>query len=191
MAVRYLPDERVSTAARRRVRPRRTDSPSSRSARSRWRRWRRGPGELLWDVGAGSGSIAIEWCRSGTGCRRWRSNATSNRRARIAANADRRSGCRIEVWVTRRRRFDGVAAPSVIFVGGGLTQPGLLDACCERLPAGGRLVANVVTVESEARLRNGIRGSVASLRRFQHYRGEPVGGVHRAGGPRCRSPSGW
>ena len=68
------------------------------------------------------------------------------------------------------------AAPSAIFIGGGLTQPGLLEACYERLPAGGRLVANAVTAESEAVLAQWYSRVGGELRRFQHYRGEPVGG---------------
>ena len=72
--------------------------------------------------------------------------------------------------------FDGVPPPSAIFIGGGLTQPGLLDACYERLPDGGRLVANAVTAESEAVLAQWYSRLGGELRRFQHYRGEPVGG---------------
>ena len=45
------------------------------------------PGELLWDVGAGSGSVAIEWCLAGTGCRAVAFERDEQRRARIADNA--------------------------------------------------------------------------------------------------------
>ena len=61
-------------------------------------------------------------------------------------------------------------------VGGGLTKPGLLAACIERLPSGGRLVANAVTAESEALLVEWHSRLGGELRRFQHYRGEPLGG---------------
>ena len=71
---------------------------------------------------------------------------------------------------------DGVPRPSAIFIGGGMTQPGLLEACYERLPTGGRLVANAVTAESEAVLAQWYSRVGGELRRFQHYRGEPVGG---------------
>ena len=69
----------------------------------------------------------------------------------------------------------GVPRPSAIFIGGGLTQPGLLEACYERLPTGGRLVANAVTAESEAVLAQWYSRVGGELRRFQNYRGEPVG----------------
>jgi precorrin-6Y C5,15-methyltransferase (decarboxylating) len=132
------------------------------------------PGELLWDVGSGSGSIAIEWSRSGPGCRAVAFERDEVRRNRIAENA-RAFGVHVDVRLGAPGAFDAVPAPSVIFVGGGLTQPGLLDACFERLPVGGRLVANAVTVESEAVLAQWYSRVGGELRRFQHYRGEPVG----------------
>ncbi len=62
-----------------------------------------------------------------------------------------------------------------MFVGGGVSRAGLIDACWERLGPGGRLVANAVTVESEAVLAQWYARLGGELRRFQHYRGEPVG----------------
>lgn len=133
------------------------------------------PGERLWDVGSGSGSIAIEWCRSGTGCSAVAFERSGQRRSRIAANAVA-FGVNVEVRGPAPTDFDGAAEPSVIFIGGGITEPGLLDACFERLPAGGRLVANVVTAESEAAVIDRYSTLGGQLRRFQHYRGEPIGG---------------
>jgi precorrin-6Y C5,15-methyltransferase (decarboxylating) len=72
--------------------------------------------------------------------------------------------------------FDGAEKPSAIFLGGGLTQPGLLDACLDHLGNGGRLVANAVTAESEAVLVHAYSRRDGDLRRFQHYQGEPLGG---------------
>jgi precorrin-6B C5,15-methyltransferase / cobalt-precorrin-6B C5,C15-methyltransferase len=142
-------------------------------------------GELLWDVGAGSGSIAIEWCRSGKRCRAIAFERDEQRRKRIAENALAHAVI-VDVRGEAPGAFDeavlsdggveGVPRPSAIFIGGGLTQPGLLDACYERLPAGGRLVANAVTAESEAVLTQRYSLLGGELRRFQHYRGEPVGG---------------
>jgi precorrin-6Y C5,15-methyltransferase (decarboxylating) len=132
------------------------------------------PGELLWDVGSGSGSIAIEWSRSGPGCRAVAFERDEGRRKRIAENAHA-FGVHVDVRLGAPAAFDVVPAPLVIFVGGGLTQPGLLDACFERLPVGGRLVANAVTFESEAVLAQWYSRVGGELRRFQHYRGEPVG----------------
>lgn len=133
------------------------------------------PGERLWDVGSGSGSIAVEWCRSGTGCTAVAFERSEQRRARIAANAVA-FGVNVEVRGAAPSGFDGAAGPSVIFIGGGITEPGLLDACLDRLPAGGRLVANVVTAESEAAVIDRHTRLGGQLHRFQHYRGEPIGG---------------
>jgi precorrin-6B C5,15-methyltransferase / cobalt-precorrin-6B C5,C15-methyltransferase len=63
----------------------------------------------------------------------------------------------------------------VIFLGGGVSQPGLLERCFAFLKPGGRLVANAVTVESEAVLLHWYSTMGGELRRYQHYRGEPVG----------------
>lgn len=133
------------------------------------------PGERLWDVGSGSGSVAIEWCRSGSGCTAVAFERSGQRRSRIAANAVA-FGVHVEVRGPAPTDFDGAPEPAVIFIGGGITEPGLLDACWERLPAGGRLVANVVTAESEAAVIDRYSKLGGQLRRFQHYRGEPIGG---------------
>jgi precorrin-6B C5,15-methyltransferase / cobalt-precorrin-6B C5,C15-methyltransferase len=133
------------------------------------------PGETLWDVGAGSGSIAIEWCRSGSGCAAVAFERDEQRRKRIAANAVA-FGANVDVRGEAPAAFDGAPEPSAIFVGGGLTQPGLLEACYQRLSVGARLVASAVTAESEAVLAQWYSRVAGELRRFQHYRGEPVGG---------------
>ncbi|MGO4444967.1 precorrin-6y C5,15-methyltransferase (decarboxylating) subunit CbiE [Mycobacterium sp. 2YAF39] len=133
-----------------------------------------GPGELLWDVGAGSGSIAIEWCRSGIGCHAVAFERDEGRRKRITENAVA-FGVRVEVHPDAPDAFGLAPPPDAIFIGGGLTQPGLLEACFDRLPRGGRLVANVVTVESEALLAQCYSRHGGELRRFEHQRGEPLG----------------
>ena len=132
------------------------------------------PGQLLWDVGAGSGSIAIEWCRSGPGCWAVAFERDEQRRKRIADNAAA-FGAKVEVHFDAPEAFDFVPPPSAVFIGGGLTRPGLLDACYDRLVVGGRLVANVVTAESEAVLTQWYSRLGGELRRYQHYRGEPLG----------------
>ena len=133
------------------------------------------PGELLWDVGSGSGSIAIEWCRGGRGCAAVAFERDEQRRKRIAANAVA-FGVTVDVRGEGPQAFEDAPEPSAIFIGGGLTQPGLLDTCIERLPIGGRLVVNAVTAESEAVMVQGYSRLGGELRRFQHYRGEPLGG---------------
>jgi precorrin-6Y C5,15-methyltransferase (decarboxylating) len=141
-------------------------------------------GELLWDVGSGSGSIAVEWCRSAPRCTAIAFERDETRRARIVDNSIA-FGVAVDVRGSAPDAFGdaelsaggvtGVPSPSVVFVGGGLTQPGLLDACLDALPPGGRLVANAVTAESESALVQYYSRVGGELRRFQHYRGEPVG----------------
>ncbi|MGE2688837.1 precorrin-6y C5,15-methyltransferase (decarboxylating) subunit CbiE [Mycolicibacterium pulveris] len=133
------------------------------------------PEELLWDVGAGSGSIAIEWCRSGTGCRAVAFERDEQRRKRITENV-RAFGVNVDVRGDAPQAFDDTPPPDVIFVGGGLTRPGLLQECFDRLPGGGRLVANAVTAESEAVLGQWYSRLGGEMRRYQHYHGEPLGG---------------
>jgi precorrin-6Y C5,15-methyltransferase (decarboxylating) len=133
------------------------------------------PGELLWDVGAGSGSIAIEWCRSGPGCHAVAFESDQERRKRIVQNAIA-FGARVEVQSDAPKAFDVVPPPAAIFIGGGLTRPGLLEACYGRLPTGGRLVVNTVTVESEAVVAGWYSRYGGELVRFDYQRGEPLGG---------------
>jgi precorrin-6Y C5,15-methyltransferase (decarboxylating) len=133
------------------------------------------PAEVLWDVGAGSGSIGVEWCRAATHCRAVAFESDAGRRGTIAANA-RAFGADIDVRGAAPEDFDGAATPDAVFIGGGITGPGLLEACLDRLPAGGRLVANAVTAESEALLVDWHSRLGGRLRRFQHYHGEPLGG---------------
>jgi precorrin-6B C5,15-methyltransferase / cobalt-precorrin-6B C5,C15-methyltransferase len=132
------------------------------------------PGQRLWDVGAGSGSIAVEWCRSWRGCTAVAFERDEQRRLNVGFNAAT-FGVSIDVRGEAPDAFDGADAPSVIFVGGGLTRPELLDACLDSLPSGGRLVANAVTTESEAVLAQAYSSRGGQLRRFQHYHGEPLG----------------
>ncbi|MVU82574.1 precorrin-6y C5,15-methyltransferase (decarboxylating) subunit CbiE [Nocardia sp. ET3-3] len=134
------------------------------------------PGELLWDVGGGSGTVAIEWCRTHPACRAVAFERMDSRRDQIAANASGLGVPQIEVLGAAPESFAGVPAPDAIFLGGGLTQDGMFDACWRALRPGGRLVASAVTAESEALLLrlSGLHGG--ALRRFQIYRGEPLGG---------------
>jgi precorrin-6Y C5,15-methyltransferase (decarboxylating) len=97
------------------------------------------------------------------------------RRTNVAFNAAA-FGVSIDVRGEAPKAFCANEAPSAIFIGGGLNQPGLLDACLDNLPSGGRLVANAVTAESESLLAQAYTRFGGTLRRFQHYRSEPVGG---------------
>lgn len=137
-----------------------------------------GPGETLWDIGGGSGSIAIEWCRTHPACRAVIFEILDRRRDQITENAFALGVPEIEVRGEAVAELTGDTVrgdPDAIFLGGGLTTPGLFDLCWSRLPAGGRLVANAVTAESEALLTSWAGSYGGGLRRFQIYRGEPLG----------------
>lgn len=132
------------------------------------------PGERLWDVGAGSGSIGVEWCLRWRGCSAIAFERDEKRRLNVEFNAAA-FGADIEVRGDAPDAFAGAEAPSAIFIGGGLTRPGLLDACLDYVPPAGRLVANAVTAESEALLVQAHSRLGGRLRRFQHYQGEQLG----------------
>ena len=173
IAVRYLPDERVSALSDDAfVHDGQITKQTIRAVTLAALAPR--PGELLWDVGAGAGSIAVEWCRSQPGCIAVAFERDELRRTRIGFNAAA-FGVRVEVRGVAPDAFDDAPEPAAIFIGGGLTHAGLLDACFDRLRGGGRLVANAVTAESEAVLAQWYLRHDGELRRFQHYHGEPLG----------------
>jgi precorrin-6B C5,15-methyltransferase / cobalt-precorrin-6B C5,C15-methyltransferase len=111
------------------------------------------PGHHMWDVGAGSGSISIEWLRA---VGRGRATAVERDPARcavIAGNADALGTPEVEVVFGEAPAcLADLDPPDAVFVGGGLSRPGLLDACWEALKPAGRLVANAVTAEGELAL---------------------------------------
>jgi precorrin-6Y C5,15-methyltransferase (decarboxylating) len=135
------------------------------------------PGELLWDVGAGSGSIGIEWMRAHPACRAIAVESSAGRVAVITANAAALGvpGLRV-VHGRAPDALDGLPRPDTIFIGGGLTRDGVLDRCLTALGPGGRLVANAVTVESEAVLAAAYAKLGGELTRLTVQRGSPVGG---------------
>lgn len=135
------------------------------------------PGALLWDVGAGSGSIGIEWMRTHPACRAIAIESVSSRAAVIARNATALGvpGLRV-VQGSAPAALAGLPTPDTIFVGGGLTRDGMLDACLAALPAGGRLVANAVTLETEAVLAAAYGRLGGDLTRVAVNRASPVGG---------------
>ncbi|MEU9995455.1 precorrin-6y C5,15-methyltransferase (decarboxylating) subunit CbiE [Streptomyces sp. NPDC050848] len=135
------------------------------------------PGELLWDIGGGSGSIGVEWMRTDRSCRAVAVEKDPVRAARIARNAAALGVPALQVVTASAP--DGLAAlptPDAVFIGGGLTAPGLLDACWGALPAGGRLVANTVTLESEALLARWYGEHGGELVRLAVAQAVPVGG---------------
>lgn len=134
------------------------------------------PGELLWDIGGGSGTIAIEWCRTHSTCRAVTFERSEPRRKQISENATTLGVPNIDVRGPAPESLTGLPAPDALFIGGGLTQDGLFDACWAALRPGGRLIANAVTAESESLLLTLTAARGGTLRRFQIYRAEPLGG---------------
>lgn len=109
------------------------------------------PGELLWDVGAGCGSIGIEWMRAEPGCHALAIEPNAARRALIAHNRDALGVPDLTIVAGRAPdALAGLAPPDAVFIGGGLTIAGVVEQCWEALAPGGRLVANAVTLQSEA-----------------------------------------
>ena len=135
------------------------------------------PGELLWDVGGGAGSIGIEWMRTHPTCRAVTVEARADRAERIRRNAVRLGVPGLEVVEGRApEALAGLPTPDAVFVGGGATATGLLEACWAALPSGGRLVVNAVTLESEAVLAAWFARVGGDLVRIAVQRAEPVGG---------------
>ncbi len=135
------------------------------------------PERLLWDVGAGAGSIGIEWMRVHPSCRAVAVESSAERARRIGENATRLGVPGLQVVEGRApAALDGLPAPDAVFVGGGLTSEGLLEACWAALRPGGRLVANAVTVEGEAVLAAWRARAGGELVRLGVQRAEPVGG---------------
>ncbi|MEV7546537.1 precorrin-6y C5,15-methyltransferase (decarboxylating) subunit CbiE [Streptomyces sp. NPDC089915] len=135
------------------------------------------PGELLWDIGGGSGSIGIEWMRTHPSCRAVAVERVPERAARITRNADALGvpGLRVVVGAAPAA-LDGLPVPDAVFIGGGLTAPGLLDAAWAALAPGGRLVVNTVTLESEAVLAGQHRRLGGELVKLAVSHAVPVGG---------------
>ncbi len=142
-------------------------------------------GELLWDIGAGSGSIAIEWLLAHRANRACAVEADPVRASRARANANAFGLDRLEIVTARALdQLPEGADPDAVFIGGGLSEP-LLEALWARLPAGTRLVANAVTLESEALLArwHGLKGG--DLLRIELADAAPLGKRH---GWRARYP---
>jgi len=133
-------------------------------------------GELLWDIGAGSGSIGIEWMLADPSLRAIAIEASSERAARIRRNATNFGvpGLTI-VEGEAPNALAGLPTPDAIFIGGGGSDAGVLDAAIGQLKSGGRLVANAVTTEMEALLLAEQARRGGSLTRIDIARAAPVG----------------
>ncbi len=137
------------------------------------------PGQLLWDVGAGCGSVAIEWMRLAPRATAIAIEREAGRRTLIAANAAALGTPRLMIIAGEAPvALAGLERPDAIFIGGGLSSPGLVDACWSALKPGGRLVANAVTVEGESALIAAASRLRGTLTRLAVSRAEAVGGFH-------------
>ena len=134
-------------------------------------------GELLWDIGAGAGSVAVEWMLADPSLRAIAIEARDDRAARIARNAAAFGVPALEVVEGRApEALSGLPTPDAIFIGGGAGDAGVVDAAIAALHSGGRLVVNAVTLETETGLiaHHAARGG--ELVRIAVSRAEPVGG---------------
>lgn len=136
------------------------------------------PGQALWDVGAGSGAIGIEWLRAEPAATAWAVERDPARAAVIARNAE-------NLGVPELKIIEGEApgalsdietTPDAVFLGGGVSVSGLLGACWQALNPGGRLVANAVTIEAEQRLLAFQNECGGDLTRLAISRAHPIGG---------------
>ena len=136
-------------------------------------------GALLWDIGAGSGAVSIEWMLRDASCRAVAVERHGARAGRIGRNA-------LELGVPDLRIVEGEApealaglpAPDAVFVGGGATAPGLLDAAWAALQLGGRLVVNAVTLETQAELTRRHAALGGQLTMINLAQAETVGRFH-------------
>jgi precorrin-6Y C5,15-methyltransferase (decarboxylating) len=136
-------------------------------------------GELLWDIGAGSGSIGIEWMLTDPANRAIAIERDETRAGRIARNAAALGVPDLKiVQGAAPGAFAGLPTPDAIFIGGGSTREGVIDAAWAVLSSDGRLVVNGVTIETQAELTRRFKMLGGDLTTIQISHADPVGGFH-------------
>lgn len=134
------------------------------------------PGELLWDVGAGSGSIGIEWMRAHPSCRALAIETDDGRQQLIEYNRDVLGVPGLQlIRGSAPQALAGLERPDAVFIGGGVTREGVLQTCWEQLKPGGRLVANAVTLQSEMTLMHWREQYGGELTRIHIAQAQPLG----------------
>jgi precorrin-6B C5,15-methyltransferase / cobalt-precorrin-6B C5,C15-methyltransferase len=134
-------------------------------------------GERLWDVGSGSGSIAIEWMLAHPACQAIAIERDAERCARIGRNASALGVSRLtRVHAEAPDALRGLPAPDAVFIGGGASEA-VLELCRQALPSGGRLVVNAVALETQARLLEAYQRHGGELVRVAIEAAAPLGAV--------------
>ena len=134
------------------------------------------PGQLLWDIGAGAGSVGIEWMRAHPTCRAVAVEADPARAERIDRNARSLGVPTLHVVCgSAPEALGDLATPDAVFVGGGASRPGVLQRCLDGLRGGGRIVVHGVTVETEAVLAAAYAEHGGELTRIHVEHAAPVG----------------
>jgi precorrin-6B C5,15-methyltransferase / cobalt-precorrin-6B C5,C15-methyltransferase len=136
-------------------------------------------GELLWDIGAGSGSVGIEWMLASSSNRAVAIERDAVRAGRIARNAAALGVPDLSIIEgSAPAALQGLSRPDAVFIGGGATGKGTIDAAWAALPGGGRLVVNGITLETQAELIRRFNTMGGSLKTIQIAHADPVGGFH-------------
>jgi precorrin-6Y C5,15-methyltransferase (decarboxylating) len=135
-------------------------------------------GQLLWDIGLGAGSVAIEWLLQHPSLRATGIEANAGRAGRAARNAAALGVPELEIVQSNApQALAGLARPDAVFVGGGMMDHGVFEAAWSALKPGGRLVANAVSLETEARLAGYFQQFGGDLIRLQVTRADRVGAM--------------
>ena len=135
------------------------------------------PGQHLWDVGAGAGGVSITWLRAAGEGQVTAIETDYERAAVLQSNADRLGTPEVQVCIADAPDvYDELDDPDVVFVGGGCHDPAVLDGAWDRLPSGGRLVAQAVTCEGQTVLTDFADRHGGALIRFHRESREALGG---------------
>jgi precorrin-6B C5,15-methyltransferase / cobalt-precorrin-6B C5,C15-methyltransferase len=137
------------------------------------------PNDILWDVGAGAGSIAIEFLRSESTAKAFAVEHNAKRIKNIEANAHNLGSSNLKIIQGRApEALKGLEKPSVIFVGGGVGDNKVLQACWRALVPGGRFIANSVSIEGETRLFDMMRRYGGTMTQVAVSHLDHIGGLH-------------